>query len=365
MADVARQTEIDIGPSRTSLRTVAEQAGVSPATVSKALNNAPDVSPRTRERVRAVARALGYEPSLAAQTMRSRRSRTIGIVTERPLAYQWVAETVSGILDVAAEAGMASLVLLTDRSTNRTAECVAELRRRQVEGLLFVGAGAAPSIRPHLACWDVPHVYTFCQPEDLDAPAVLIDDAQGAALAVRHLVSGGRRRFGLLCGPSASGTALVRAAAARVALEAAGMPVDGSHERSGPWTEEFGWRGMNELLASDPSIDAVIAANDFIALGALHALQQAGRRVPDDVAVVGFDNHLVSSLARPRLTTIAVPTYECGRQACRLLFDGALARGAGASNRPVEMHKAHHVVRLPCTLVVRESSTAAQATPAP
>jgi LacI family transcriptional regulator len=351
---VAAKSEIDIGPPRASLQSVAARAGVSPATVSKALNNAPDVSPSTRERVRAAARALRYEPSLAAQTMRSRRSRTIGVLTERPLAYQWVAETVSGILDVAAEAGMASLVLLTDRSPDRTRECVADLRRRQVEGFIFVGAGAAPSIRPHLAGWDAPHVYTFCQPEDLDAPAVLIDDAQGAALAVRHLVDAGRRRFALLAGPSASGTALVRAAAARVALEAAG--VSAYHERSGPWREEFGWRAMHELLTADPTIDAVVAANDFIALGALHALREAGRRVPDDVAVVGFDNHLASSLVRPRLTTVALPTYECGRQACRRVLENAStqhAPGTAAANGDV---KAHDVLRLPCELIVRESS---------
>jgi LacI family transcriptional regulator len=267
-----------------------------------------------------------------------------------------VAETVSGILDVAAEAGMASLVLLTDRSPDRTRDSVAELRRRQVEGFVFVGAGAAPAIRPHLAGWDVPHVYSFCQPENLDAPAVLIDDAQGAVRAARHLTAAGRRRFALLCGPPTSGTALVRAAAARVALDAAGVPVDGPHERSGPWTEAFGWQAMRELLAADPAIDAVVAANDFIALGALHALREAGRRVPDDVAVVGFDNHLVSSLARPRLTTVAVPTYECGRQAgLRLLADAAAGQAGGqAAGRDVR--------RLPCELLVRDSSDPRQAT---
>jgi LacI family transcriptional regulator len=207
----------------------------------------------------------------------------------------------------------------------------------------------------------VPHVYSFCQPVDLDAPAVLIDDAQGAALAVRHLAAAGRRRFGVLSGPAASGTALVRAAAARVALDAAGVPVDGAHERSGPWTEEFGRRAMRELLAADPAIDAVVAANDFIALGALHALREAGRRVPEEVGVVGFDNHLVSSLVRPRLTTVAVPTYDCGRQACRRLLDGTPSARAGGTTGHAT---ARDVLRLPCELVVRESSVAARETPA-
>lgn len=351
-----------LGHRTATLRDVARAAGVSPATVSKALNNERHIRRETRERVVAVARALNYEPSLFAQTLRRRRSHTIGVLTERPLAYQWVAETVSGILDAAAAADVAALLLLTTGEADRTQACLTHLRRRHVEGFVYIGTGTPPPIRAWMAGWDVPHVYTFCDPRTIDAPAVLVDDAQGAALAVGHLIAAGRRHFALLCGPPWSGTAQARAAGARGALAAAGRPLAPERERVGTWDEAFGFAATTELLAGVSPIDAVIAANDFVALGAVHALEQPGRHVPDDVAVVGFDNHLVAELARPRLTSVAIPAYECGRRAAQYLLHAAERGSSGATPNVAASQDVAAapplIVRLPCQLVVRESSGA-------
>jgi LacI family transcriptional regulator len=304
-----------------TIRDVAAQAGVSVQTVSRVLNERPDVSAATRALVTATMGQLGYQPSALARGLVSRRSATIGVVVSG-LGFVGTARSLSGTIEAAAAHGLTVLVnQLEVADPQGFPEVVRPLVRHQVEGLVYCGPEAGGNIEAFEAVaagLSVPLVFAHCTPAPGRA-AVTIDNRTGVEQAVDHLVAGGRRRIGHISGPASWAEAQQRRdgwrrAMARHGLDTTGLLVEGD------WTSRSGKSAFQLLHASAPDLDAVVAANDQTALGAMAKAREIGFRMPHDLAVVGFDDIDDAEMFAPPLTSIRQPLAEAGRTAVALVM---------------------------------------------
>lgn len=329
-----------------SLNDVAERAGVSTATVSRALRGLPVVSEATRTRIVAIAEELGYVISPSASRLASGRTHTVGVVV--PYVNRWFfAQVIVGV-EQALRAGGYDLLLYNlgdDAGRGRFFEEM-PLRRR-VDAVLVLSLPLAEAEVARLRALHIPVGLVGAAVEGF--ACVRIDDVAGAATAVRHLVNLGHRDIGLISGgddvPMHFTTPLDRRRGYLEVLEAAGIAFDPQLEAVGDFTVAGGQRAMGELLSRARRPTAVFALSDEMAFGAMRTLRMSGLRVPEDVSVVGFDDHDMADLLD--LTTIAQPVVEQGAAVARLLL-GQLS-GADATEQ-------HHVLSLPTRLVVRRTT---------
>ena len=339
-----------------TLEEVAALAGVSRATVSRVVNGSPKVSPVVRAQVERAVAKLGYVPNRAARSLVTRRADSVALVASEPHARffsePFFAGMVRGVSAALAETGVQLLLLIAQGLPDRQ-----RLQRYvvggHVDGVLLASLHGDDPLPGALERAGVPAVLVG-RPADRGGPPVNrgmpasyvdADNRGGAGKAVEHLVRRGRRRIATITGPLDMGVGLDRLEGYRDGLAAAGLTADEGLVETGDFTEEGGAAAMARLLARPgPPVDAVFAASDLMAAGALRALRAAGRRVPEDVAVVGFEDSAVARYAQPPLTTVRQPIEEMGRQATRLL----LARVAG---EPTGMH-----LILDVELVVRASA---------
>jgi LacI family transcriptional regulator len=336
---------------RITIKEIARMCGVSTQTVSRVINKRPDVSPQTRQAVEAAIAATGFQPSAVARSLVQRRSQTLGIVVAG-LRYFGVAQTLNGITDGAQEAGYGLLLKETDSSESVEIGPVIEFMiAHRVEGIIFaipqIGANIA-TVRSGVPPAAPPIVFLKADP----APAfstIGIDNHGGAALATNHLVALGRRRIAHLGGPPAWYEAVDRDAGWRSALREAGLrpgPVV-----SGTWSAESGVAAFEAVLEVDPDIDGIFVANDQMALGVIRVANARGIRIPDDLAVVGFDGLDEGAQFTPSLTTVVQPLRELGELAVRELL--AVTDGDG--------QVAPRTETLATELVIRESAPVADA----
>jgi DNA-binding LacI/PurR family transcriptional regulator len=311
-----------------TLEQVAALAGVSRATVSRVVNGSPKVSPVVRAQVERAVAKLGYVPNRAARSLVTRRADSVALVVSEPRARffsePFFAGMVRGVSAALAETGVQLLLLIAQDLRDRR-----RLERYvvggHVDGVLLASLHGEDPLPGALERAGVPAVLVGRPAEPTQASYVDADNRGGAGKAVEHLVRRGRRRIATITGPLDMGVGLDRLEGYRDGLAAAGL-ADGDLVETGDFTEEGGAAAMARLLARPgPPVDAVFAASDLMAAGALRALRAAGRRVPEDVAVVGFEDSAVARYAQPPLTTVRQPIEEMGRQATRLL----LARIAG------------------------------------
>jgi DNA-binding LacI/PurR family transcriptional regulator len=325
---------------------VAALAGVSAMTVSRVLNAPDRVRAQTRARVLAAVRELDYRPNSAARQLVTGRSGVLGVVSIDTTLYG-PASTLFGIEQAARLNGytvsIASLSMLNRRSIE---EGVHRLRSQSVDGVIIVAPheSAADGLR-HLPA-EIPAVAVDAG-SDPPVPAVMVDQRAGAARATRHLISLGHETVWHLAGPADWIDASGRIEGWRGVLEAEGRPVP--DVLRGDWSPRSGYQ-LGRRLAANPSVTAVFVANDQMALGVLRALREAGRRTPEDVSVVGFDDVPEAAYFGPPLTTVRQDFGEVGRHAFHLLLD-RMAGTAGPTRRLVEPE-----------LVVRESTGAAPGT---
>lgn len=329
---------------RVNIKIVAELAGVSKASVSRVLNNHPSVSPELRAAVEAVVRQQGYEPNAVARALAKRRTGSIALIIPRPAAFAFshpfLTEVMRGV-GSAAEAEGYSLQVATAAGPERL---LAIQRDRSCDGIVFAGIWADDPLARRLDDAVVPVVVVGRPPANLAVPFVTMDDEEGAGAATRHLLERGRRRLAMINGP-ASMWSTNRLAGFQRALATAGLSSDPATVLSGEFSIASGRRLMAELLARPARPDGVFVANDTMAYGALAAARESGLRVPEDVAIVGFDNFPFSALTEPALTTVDAHMYELGLQAANLLL---MTIGGAA---PESTH-----ITLPMTLVVRRST---------
>ena len=327
---------------RVTIRDVAAEAGVSIGTASKALNGQGKLRTETRERVAEAAKRLGFAPNTLAQALLAGRSFTVGLITTDSFG-RFSIPVMLGAEDALGTGQVSVFMCDTRDDSEREQRYVEMLAARQVDGLIVTGRRVEPR-PPVVAGPGIPVVYAMTQPLGEDGPAVLPDDEGGGRAAAEHLLNGGRRRIGHITGPERFLAARKRAAGLDAALAAAGAVPPGG-VWFGEWSERWGREAAGQLLAGQPDIDAIFCGSDQIARGVADTLRAAGRTIPGDVALVGFDNWEPMALgAQPPLTSVDMRLEEVGQVAAELLL-AAIAGEPARGTRTV-----------PSRLVVRESS---------
>jgi len=303
------------------IQDVAKRAGVSTATVSRALSRPDVVSPGTRRRVLRAVEDLGYAPNSAARHLRTLRSRKI-LVTVPDIANPFFSLILQGIEDEAQRAGYAVLVGDTQHDLKREERYAEMLLRKEADGLIFFGhrlPKPAAELVHAMAPRHAPIVNSACSPR-LGVPSVHIDNVRAAAEAMDHLYGLGHRRIGIVTGPLISSLSRDRLAGAKSRAKAAGAAHD-CIITQGDFSIESGAAAAERLLGSRQPPTAVFCFNDEMAMGVLETARRRGMRVPDQLSVVGFDDIRFARHADPPLTTIAQPMREMGEGTARLLLD--------------------------------------------
>ncbi|WP_448631000.1 LacI family DNA-binding transcriptional regulator [Cellulomonas soli] len=304
----------------TTLSDVAKLAGVSIATASKALNGRAQVKAETRERVVSAAEQLNFSPNVLAQHLLSGRSGTVGLVTH-DLDGRFSIPTLMGAEDAAGTGNMSVFLCDARGDSLREQFHVQALLGRRVDGLIVVGA--RPDPRPPLGrTLPIPVVYAYAASTDPRDMSIVSDNVGGGRLVAEHLLACGRTRIAVVMGDPGYGAAHDRVTGAVQALDAAGIGMLGGQALYGSWSEEWGRTAAGIVLAQHPDVDAVLCGSDQIARGVLDTLREAGRRVPDDIAVSGYDNwELLALNARPQLTSVDMELETLGRRAAARLFE--------------------------------------------
>lgn len=308
---------------RATIKEVASVAGVSTQTVSRVINGRPDVSSETRKRVQEVIQELSYRPSTLARSLSQRRSYTLGAVTFG-LEYIGPSRTLNGIADKADELGYMLLMKELDNfNSDSLDEVIESLLARQVDGILWV----APEIDKNHAWVDdrigefpVPILFIAMQPRE-GITSVSTDNYQGAVTATQHLLDSGRKKIGHISGPLGWWEANERKRGWHDTLTEAGIDVLENHCTEGNWSSASGEKAFRKLLESFPEIDAVFVSNDQMSLSALREAHRRGILIPEQLAVVGFDNIAESAYFYPSLTTISQDLQSLGEQAVQNIVE--------------------------------------------
>ncbi|MBM7783424.1 LacI family DNA-binding transcriptional regulator [Tenggerimyces flavus] len=327
---------------RVRLADVARHAAVSPTTVSHVLSGKRLVNAATRDRVQDAIRELGYRPNQAARQLRTNLSRMVAVIVP-DLTNSFYGVLTRGLADHIGGQEYGTYVCNTDGSADRERKFLHDVLDRGVDGIVMAAVNAA--IEPDLAQARLatPIVCVGTPKDDLGVDWVSTDDRSGARDATAHLLERGRQRIAMIQGPPGTGTP--RTEGYHDAMLRAGRAVDGRMLLQGDWTRAGGQAAMRTLLALDERPDAVFCANDLSAIGAIDVLRAAGLTVPDDIALVGFDDIDAATMVMPALTTVRNPAYEIGSNAGELL----LGRMNGDFTGPAR------TVKLPCPLVERAS----------
>ena len=334
--------------ARPTLEAVARHAGVGRGTVSRVVNGSPGVSDQARAVVQQAISELGYVPNRAARTLVTSRTDAVALVipeTESRLASEpFFAQIIRGVATELAETDMQLLLILVRTDQERT-RLGTYLSGHRVDGVLMVSVRTEDPVLDLLERLGLPAVLGGRRSVLETLSYVDCDNRGGAEAAVHHLAGRGCTRIATITGPLGMEAGRSRLQGYRQALDAVGLPYREELVVNGDFTEETGHRQMRELLSRRPELDGVFVASDLMAVGALRALREAGRRVPEDVAVIGFDDSSVARHTDPPLTTIRQPTEEMGRMMARLLLDEIAAPD-----------RAHERIELATELVLRASA---------
>jgi LacI family transcriptional regulator len=311
---------------------VAKRARVSAGTVSNVLTGKRPVAEHTRKRIETAIEELGYQPNLLARSLVNRTSNSLAVVTSG-LEYYGPSRTLVGIERQANELGYSLLLsLLHDPGTADVDPVLDDLLARRVDGIIWavheIGHNRAWIAADRLRA--LPPVVFLTMEAQPHATIVSPDNHAGAALAVQHLFDQGRRQIAIITGPLTWWEARARLGGWRACLAQAGLPHDDGLVFPGDWTAASGERAFHHLLARRPTIDAIFACNDQMALGVLRACHFAGRRVPQDLAVAGYDNMPEAAYLVPSLTSVRQHLADVGRMAVQELHQAIAARSEGA-----------------------------------
>jgi len=333
----------------TTIKDVAAKAGVSPSTVSRVLNDRPGISPQTRERVLQITQELDYSPSASARSLATARTYNIGYVGYKydsgpsaDLRSGNVTLTLEGIDEELTRHGYHMLTTYVDKEAVKRLDVPNMVRQGRVDGLILNGPAFSPRFILRLRNMGLPIVLIDNLLNETGIDCVLCDNEDGAYQAVKHLIGHGHECILFLSGPTDWLSSRERAAGYRRALHEAGLE---PHVVFMPNTIiDTGREAMLTALEEYPDLTAVMAVNDATAVGTIRACRHAGRVVPDEVAVVGFDDQLLAQIHTPPLTTVRICWHEIGIQTARRVVD-LIERD---NQVPIRM-------RLPVELIIRQS----------
>jgi len=337
---------------RTTIKEVASAAGVSTQTISRVINERPDVSPETRRRVQEVIKELGYRPSALARSLIRQRSHTLGVVTAG-LRYIGPSLTLSGIAETAEEAGYSLLLKeLPDFDEDDIEPIFQALLSRHVDGIIW----AVPEVGENHA-WiegsvldlDVPLVYLTMEPRK-NISVVAVDNYLGGRMAMSHLLEQGYQKIGHISGPLDWWEARQRMAAWKDALKEAGLEARDTYWVEGNWSSASGAQAIEKLFNQYTDMDSIFVANDQMALSVIQFASQKGLRIPEDMGIVGFDNLAESAYFSPALTTIQQDQHNIAELAVAEIIK--IIEAGWQESDPIIPAS----VMLPPTLVVRQSS---------
>lgn len=302
-----------------TLQDVADASGYSEPTVSRVLtNSAHPVSDKARQQILEAARVLGYKPNLAARSLRTDRTGTIGVLVH-DIVSPFAAQLVRGIQDALIPHDYICLIVNSDRNREVEEHAIDGLLQRPVDGIIFAEysqmARNARLEQLGKPCIFVYRLFTSQTPNSV-AP----DDFGGARIAVRHLAALGHTKIGYINGIADWDASHQRMMGWRTEMEVLGLEVRGEWMEQSDWDIERGYEAMSRILTLPERPTAIFAANDFNAVGAIYAVQDAGLKVPDDLAIVGYDNREVTRHVRPQITSVELPLYEMGRIAAEALI---------------------------------------------
>lgn len=329
---------------RLTIRDVARQANVSIGTVSKALNNNGSLSAETRARVIAVAKALGFQPNDLAHSLHRGQTFTVGLISNDNFG-RFSIPIMEGLEEHLSDSRISVFMCNAADDPEREALHIESLLKKRVDGIVVTARRVDARRTLDTGSSGIPVIYAFSQADDPHAHCILPDDEGGAALATEHLARLGRRRIAHVTGPERFQAVRDRRDGYREALQQAGLMEPEGYYLPGVWSEGWGREAVAQLFRSSATApDAIFCGSDQIARGVADALRERAIRVPEDVAIVGFDNwEVIAEATRPPLTTVDMNLKELGRETGRRLVEMV----AGA--------ELHGVMPIPATLIVRES----------
>ena len=329
--------------AKITIAEIAKLAGVSKTTVSRVLNNKPDVLVDTREKIMELISLYDFQPNAFAKAISHQRSNTIGLVIPYDANYifsnPYYSEIIRGVSLEAKNNGYHLMLTYSEGD-----DYISVVKQKRVDGLIIISPGSDHRIViQQLKKLKIPFVATSRMPKVMDINHVCIDDFNGACLATEHLISLGHRRIGFINGPSILASSEDRLAGYKNTLEKYNIPYDGNIVGNGDTSIESGHRVMQRFLKNEV-LTAVFAASDLMALGAISAITESNRSVPEDISIVGFDDIPLSGFLSPPLTTIRQLAYEKGCIATKMLME--MIRG-----KSTEI-----MIMMPVEIIIRKST---------
>ena len=338
-----------------TLEDVAKQAGVSRSTVSRVVNDDPNVNENVRKRVKDVIRSTGYHPHAAARSLASQHSNMIGLVLPRSVSSfftdPYFPRLTQGVAQACNQLNYTLALFLMDTNEDEKRIFPRISRKGLLDGLLLQTAGKADRLTERLTKSDLPMVIAGRPFQANGVSYIDVDNVMAAYGAVRHLIHNGYRRIGTITGIMDSTTGIDRMEGYQNAIREQGWEVDESLIAEGDFTEKSGYLAMKHLLPARP--DAIFAASDTMAIGAIRATRESGLRVPQDIAFVGFDDLPIASHPEFNLTTIRQPIMQFGAKAVETLID--LIKNGTKPSRRIIMDT-ELIIRESCGVFVKNGS---------
>jgi len=326
-----------------TLADIARVAQVSVSTVSRVLSNKDyPIKAENRQRILKLAEEMGYKPNLVARSLQSNRSHLVGVIVDR-MQSPFAAATVQGIQDGLRNAGYSVSIAYSNRDQALAIEAINSFYSRQVDGVIILNSWLHTYNDAILSLQDRPFVFVNRVFGNCLSNCVGPGDHYGAQLATQHLINLGHRRIGFIGGMQDWIEAQNRLSGYWDTLLKHSLPVDEALIEYGDWGVDSGYEATQALLALEEKPTAIFAANDIMALGAMYAIQEAGLKIPEDIALVGYDDRDFAAWIRPALTTVRMPSYEMGQAAARLLLE------------QIGGEELEDATQIPGELIVRES----------
>ena len=300
---------------------IAQKLNISPSTVSRALSNHPDVKLETKNLIKKVAEELQYSPNPIARSLKNSRSTTIGVIVPE-IKHDFFSSAISGIEDVAYQSGYTIIVCQSNESYEREVVNTNVLMHQRVAGVIASISQNTKSGEhfQDLIKRKIPVVFFDRVIEGINASCVVIDDYQSAFDAVKYLIKNDYRKIAHFGGPKELSICLRRRNGYMDALKQNGIILHNDYLRYGGLHEQDGYHSMDEMLKENVIPDAIFAVNDPVAIGAFQRIKEAGLKIPDDIAIVGFSNNKITSLVDPQMTTVDQPSFEMGRKSAEILL---------------------------------------------